>query len=143
MAPAVLNDVEHGGLGELNLRKRNEELQRELRRSLKREETTRSEMERGWARLHAVEEAEERLCSQLGELEAEAYEQARRYRVRIAELTEKLDRAFLCLSTVKNVGCKEAIAALPRPSATPSSFGGILNIDAMSTVARYCMQFIM
>ncbi|KAI4363717.1 hypothetical protein MLD38_019898 [Melastoma candidum] len=92
MAPVAT--VNGGGVGgELELRKRNEELETELRRSLEREERMRAEMDRVWARLRVAEEAEERLCSQLGELEAEAVEQARSYRARIVGLTEQLAQA--------------------------------------------------
>ncbi|KAL1539820.1 protein RESPONSE TO LOW SULFUR 3-like [Salvia divinorum] len=76
--------------GEAALRRRNEELERELRESLEREERTRAELTRAMERLMLTEEAEERLCSQLGELEAEAVGQAREYRARIMELMEQL-----------------------------------------------------
>ncbi|XP_042016552.1 protein RESPONSE TO LOW SULFUR 3-like [Salvia splendens] len=76
--------------GEAALRRRNEELERELRESLEREERTRAELTRTMERLMVTEEAEERLCSQLGELEAEAVGQAREYRARIMELMDQL-----------------------------------------------------
>ncbi|CAI9295566.1 unnamed protein product [Lactuca saligna] len=58
------------------LRRRNEELERELKRSLEREEKMKMELQKTWERLRVAEEAEEHLCSQLGELEAEAMDQA-------------------------------------------------------------------
>ncbi|GER46767.1 response to low sulfur 2 [Striga asiatica] len=76
--------------GEEALRRRNEDLERELRDSLAREERMRSELRRALARLTVAEEAEERLCCQLGELEAEAVGRAREYRARIEELMGQL-----------------------------------------------------
>ncbi|KAA8540125.1 hypothetical protein F0562_026817 [Nyssa sinensis] len=75
------------------LKKRNEELERELKRSLEREEKMRLELQRTWARLKVAEEAEERLCFQLGELEAEAVDQARAYRARMLSLMDQLSAA--------------------------------------------------
>ncbi|RWR80882.1 trichohyalin-like protein [Cinnamomum micranthum f. kanehirae] len=75
------------------LRKRNEELEKELQSSLQREEKARVDLERTKQRLRATEEAEERLCSQLGELEAEAVEQARAYHSQIRSLMEQLSQA--------------------------------------------------
>ncbi|GAB2249647.1 hypothetical protein Droror1_Dr00013006 [Drosera rotundifolia] len=72
------------------LRKRNEELERELRESLVREGRMRRELEKAWERARVAEEAEERLCSQLGELEAEAVDQARCYQKRVIMLMEQL-----------------------------------------------------
>ncbi|KAI3819008.1 hypothetical protein L1987_12830 [Smallanthus sonchifolius] len=68
------------------LRRRNEELERELKRSLEREEKMKMELQRAW-------DAEERLCSQLGELEAEAVDQARAYRERLDTLMQQLSVA--------------------------------------------------
>ncbi|KAH7854541.1 hypothetical protein Vadar_015087 [Vaccinium darrowii] len=79
--------------GEEALRKRNEELERELKGSMEREEKMRKELERTWERLRVAEEAEERLCSQLGELEAEAVDQARAYRARILSMMDQLSAA--------------------------------------------------
>ncbi|KAJ7959488.1 putative Response to low sulfur protein [Quillaja saponaria] len=56
----------------LQLKKRNEELEKELNRSKEREEKMKLELQSAWERLRVSEEAEERLCSQLGEFEAEA-----------------------------------------------------------------------
>ncbi|KAM0043317.1 putative protein response to low sulfur [Helianthus debilis subsp. tardiflorus] len=75
------------------LRRRNEELERELKRSLVREEKMKMELQRTWERLRVAEEAEERLCSQLGELEAEGVDQARAYRERLVMLMEQLSAA--------------------------------------------------
>nr|DAD35545.1 TPA_asm: hypothetical protein HUJ06_006185 [Nelumbo nucifera] len=58
---------------------RNEELERELKNSLKRKEKMREELLRTSERLRSMEEAEERLCSQLGELEAKALDQDHTY----------------------------------------------------------------
>lgn len=78
---------------EQSLKRRNEELQKELRRSLEREEKLRQEMERMLERLRVAEEAEERLCSQLGELEAEAVDQAREYTSHVNSLKNQLSAA--------------------------------------------------
>ncbi|KAK1274571.1 hypothetical protein QJS04_geneDACA013210 [Acorus gramineus] len=74
------------------LLRRNEELERELRESKRREEKAAEELRRVRERLRAAEEAEERLCFELGELEAESLCQAREYRRRIADLAEQLAR---------------------------------------------------
>ncbi|KAK1325345.1 hypothetical protein QJS10_CPA01g00481 [Acorus calamus] len=76
---------------ELVLR-RNEELERELRESQRREERLAEELRRVRERLRAAEEAEERLCFELGELEAESLCQARDYHRRFADLAEQLAR---------------------------------------------------
>lgn len=75
------------------LQKRNDELEKELKISLEREENMKQELQRTWERLRVAEEAEERLCSQLGELEAESVDQARAYRVRLMSLMEQLSTA--------------------------------------------------
>ena len=75
------------------LRRRNEELERELKRSLEREEKMKNELQKTWQRLRVAEDAEELLCSQLGELEAEAVDQARAYRERLVSLMEQLSVA--------------------------------------------------
>merc|ERR1711974_336156 len=75
------------------LRRRNEELERELKISLEREEKMKNELQKTWQRLRVAEDAEERLCSQLGELEAEAVDQARAYRERLVSLMEQLSVA--------------------------------------------------
>ncbi|KAB1205262.1 hypothetical protein CJ030_MR7G012102 [Morella rubra] len=75
------------------LRRRNEQLEKELRESQVREEQMKKELQRAWERLRVAEEAEERLCSQLGELEAEAVQQARDYNARILSLVNQLSLA--------------------------------------------------
>lgn len=75
------------------LRKRNEELERELRKSQEREERMKAELQKARERLRVAEEAEERLCSQLGELEAEAVDQARTDHARILALMNQLSQA--------------------------------------------------
>ncbi|KAL9668842.1 hypothetical protein QQ045_006382 [Rhodiola kirilowii] len=80
-------------MAEAAMRKRNEELVEELRKSQEREAKMRQELSKTWERLTVVEEAEERLCSQLGELEAETVEQARAYHAHIVALMEQLAQA--------------------------------------------------
>ncbi|KAG9158065.1 hypothetical protein Leryth_000229 [Lithospermum erythrorhizon] len=75
------------------LRQRNEELERELKQSHEREEKVRQELEIALERLRVAEDAEERLCSQLGDLEAEAVDQAHTYRVHIVSLMHQLAAA--------------------------------------------------
>lgn len=76
-----------------SLKKRNEELERELRKSQEREERMKSELQKARERLRVAEEAEEMLCSQLGELEAEAIDQARSDHARILSLVNQLSQA--------------------------------------------------
>ena len=76
----------------LSLRKRNEELERELRKSKEREEQMKQELQRAWERLKIAEEGEERLCSQLAELEAESVIHARASHARILSLMEQLSQ---------------------------------------------------
>ncbi|KAL7230180.1 hypothetical protein ACSBR2_008658 [Camellia fascicularis] len=97
VAPKPLRFLE--AAAEEVLRKRNEELERELKRSMEREEKMKQELQRTWERLRVAEEAEERLCSQLGELEAEAVDQARAYRSRILSLMDQLSAAQKLLSS--------------------------------------------
>ncbi|MED6109977.1 hypothetical protein PIB30_038691 [Stylosanthes scabra] len=80
------------------LKRRNDELEKELRESKEREEEMRRQLLSAFQRLRVAEEAEERLCSQLGELEAEAVHQAREYRARIVSLREELSRANTLLN---------------------------------------------
>ncbi|KAK4719654.1 hypothetical protein R3W88_017992 [Solanum pinnatisectum] len=75
------------------LRKRNEELEKKLKKSVEREEKMKEELQKTWRRLKVAEEAEERLCFQLGEFEAEAVDQARAYRARVINLMEQLSAA--------------------------------------------------
>ncbi|KAI3922358.1 hypothetical protein MKX01_006047 [Papaver californicum] len=82
-----------GGAEDEILRQRNEELQIELKKSMEREEAMRRELEKTTQRLYVAEEAEERLCSQLGELEAEALDHVRLYQAQIRSLNEQLSQA--------------------------------------------------
>ncbi|GAA0174811.1 hypothetical protein LIER_41789 [Lithospermum erythrorhizon] len=91
MAPNIFNSF--SGSGSEVLRRRNEELERELKRSHEREEKMSKELEKTRTRLRVVEDAEERLCLQLGELEAEAVDQARTYRAHIVALMQQLGAA--------------------------------------------------
>lgn len=52
-----------------------------------------AELQKARERLRVAEEAEERLCSQLGELEAEAVDQARTDHARILALMNQLSQA--------------------------------------------------
>ncbi|KAL1290599.1 hypothetical protein HN51_059233 [Arachis hypogaea] len=79
------------------LKRRNDELEKQLRESKEREEEMRRQLQSAFERLRVAEEAEERLCSQLGELEAEAVHQAREYHARIVSLMEQLSRANMLL----------------------------------------------
>ncbi|KAF4398897.1 protein RESPONSE TO LOW SULFUR 4 [Cannabis sativa] len=76
-----------------SLMKRNQELEQELSRSREREEEMRNELLKTWQRLRIAEDAEEMLCSQLGELEAEAVDQARADHAKIVSLVKQLSRA--------------------------------------------------
>ncbi|KAK8530718.1 hypothetical protein V6N13_030660 [Hibiscus sabdariffa] len=84
------------------LRKRNEELEKELRESREREEQMRKELRKVWERLRVAEEAEERLCSQLGELEAESVNQARAYNAHIVSLMAQLSKATITNTVLVN-----------------------------------------
>lgn len=74
-----------------SLRVRNMELERELKKSIEREERMKEELMRALTRLRVAEEAEERLCFQLGELEADSLDQARQYRAHLARFMEHLN----------------------------------------------------
>ncbi|CAH8376758.1 unnamed protein product [Eruca vesicaria subsp. sativa] len=67
------------------LRRKNVELEREM-------EEMKKEMVQLWRRTLVAEEAEERLCSQLGELEVESLDQAREYQSRIFFLVDQISR---------------------------------------------------
>ncbi|KAI3934030.1 hypothetical protein MKW92_050755 [Papaver armeniacum] len=84
------------------LRQRNEELEKELNKSLMREEKMKRELEKTTQKLYAVEEAEERLCSQLGDLEAEALEYVRSYQAQIQSLNEQLSKAQSLLQSINS-----------------------------------------
>ena len=53
----------------------------------------RTELLKSWQRLRIAEDAEERLYSQLGELEAEVVDQARTCHTQIVSLVDQLSRA--------------------------------------------------
>lgn len=82
------------------LMQRNRELEEELKQSQQREDKMRVELERTEKQLRVVEEAEERLCSHLGDLEAEVFKEVREYRARIVTLTEQLLQANELLQAV-------------------------------------------
>ncbi|KAG2257594.1 hypothetical protein Bca52824_076888 [Brassica carinata] len=65
------------------LRRRNGELEREM-------EEMKKEMIQLWRRTVVAEEAEERLCSQLAELEVESLDQAREYESRVHFLVDQI-----------------------------------------------------
>ncbi|KAL7108124.1 hypothetical protein ACP275_06G095700 [Erythranthe tilingii] len=77
----------------ISVERRNEELEKELKNSMEREAGLKQELQRTWERLIVAEEAEELLCSQLGDLEAEAVDHAREYRAQIMILMEQLSVA--------------------------------------------------
>ncbi|KAF8672156.1 hypothetical protein HU200_049723 [Digitaria exilis] len=74
-------------------RRRNAELEKAVAEAAAREERLRRELEAALARLAVAEEAEERLCVQLGELEAEAVTQAMEYQEHVRALSERLSFA--------------------------------------------------
>ncbi|CAO2821423.1 unnamed protein product [Amaranthus hypochondriacus] len=84
---------------EVEVSRRTEELERELKESLKREEKLRLELQKVLERVRVAEEAEEMLCAQLGELEVESVEQAREYNARIAALMDQLSHANTLLQS--------------------------------------------
>ncbi|KMZ65744.1 hypothetical protein ZOSMA_30G00250 [Zostera marina] len=67
-------------------------MEKELKESKEREEAMRNELMKTRQRLRVAEDAEERLCSQLGDLEAESVDQARLYYLQVKTLQEQLDR---------------------------------------------------
>lgn len=88
---------------EVMIRKRNEELEREIRKSLEREEKMREELERTRKRLYVAEEAEERLCFQLGELEAEALNHINLCQDQIRSLTQQLSQAQKLIQSTHSI----------------------------------------
>lgn len=94
VAMMTTRKVAAAGGGEAEeIKRRNAELERAAAEAAAREDRLRRELEAALARLAVAEEAEERLCVQLGELEAEAVEQAVEYQERVRALSERL--AFL------------------------------------------------
>ncbi|KAJ4805695.1 hypothetical protein LUZ62_018261 [Rhynchospora pubera] len=75
-----------------SLRKRNTELEREAKEGRKREDLLRQELVQVNARLRVLEEAEERLSVEIGELEAHALHEARAYELRIQQLLDQLHK---------------------------------------------------
>ncbi|CAH8313865.1 unnamed protein product [Eruca vesicaria subsp. sativa] len=69
-----------------------EELRRKNGEMEKVVEEMKKEMSQLWRRTQVAEEAEEHLCSQLAELEAESLEEARDYHSRIIFLVNELSR---------------------------------------------------
>ncbi|CAA7055977.1 unnamed protein product [Microthlaspi erraticum] len=67
------------------LRRKNVELERDV-------EEMKKEMVQLWRRAVVAEEAEERLCSQLAELEVESLDQAREYQSRVLFLMDQISR---------------------------------------------------
>ncbi|KAG8092232.1 hypothetical protein GUJ93_ZPchr0012g20921 [Zizania palustris] len=89
--------------------RRNAELEKAAAEAAAREERLRQELEAALARLAVAEEAEERLCVQLGELEAEAVTQAVEYQQHVRELSERL--AFMDGVLRSSGGLRSAVAA--------------------------------
>ncbi|KAL3846039.1 hypothetical protein ACJIZ3_003442 [Penstemon smallii] len=75
------------------LQKRNDDLEKELKSSLEKEERTKEELVKTWKRLRAAEEGKERLICQINEFEAEAIDRVRKYKSRVALLTEQISLA--------------------------------------------------
>ncbi|KAK9093660.1 hypothetical protein Scep_025129 [Stephania cephalantha] len=105
MAPSVMSFVAAAPAEAEALQRRNRELEMELRKSAEREERLRGELRRAAERVALLEDAEERLCTQLGELEAESVDQARLYHAQIVSLKDQLSLAHqkLCLISSKNL----------------------------------------
>lgn len=80
------------------LRLTNKRLLQQLEESRRQQAELGAELEETRIRLLTLREAEERLCSQLGEFEAESMEQARAYNQEILSLTQRLKHAerLLC-----------------------------------------------
>ncbi|KAG8084179.1 hypothetical protein GUJ93_ZPchr0010g8399 [Zizania palustris] len=85
--------------------RRNAELEKAAAEAAAREERLRRELEAALARLAVAEEAEERLCVQLGELEAEAVAQAVEYQQHVRELSERLAFMDGGLSGAREIVC--------------------------------------
>ncbi|KAJ1694195.1 hypothetical protein LUZ63_010893 [Rhynchospora breviuscula] len=85
------------------LKRRNTQLEEQLKDFKEKEKVLRTELERTRMRLHFIEEAEERLCCQMGELEAEAVAQARVYQQHVKELSDQLTAALGLLRSTNSV----------------------------------------
>ncbi|KAL3846034.1 hypothetical protein ACJIZ3_003437 [Penstemon smallii] len=75
------------------LQKRNEDLEKELKSSLEKEERTKEKLVKTWKRLRVAEEGKERLICQINEFEAEAVDRVREYKSHVALLTEQISLA--------------------------------------------------
>ena len=84
------------------------ELEKAVAAAEAREERLRRELEAALARVAVAEEAEERLCVQLGELEAEAMAQAIEYQQHVRALSERL--AFMD-GVLRSSGLQSTVAA--------------------------------
>jgi len=85
------------------LRLTNKRLVQQLEESRRQQAEMWAELEETRIRFLTVREAEERLCTQLGEFEAESVEQARAYNQEIVSLTQRLKHAerLLCEASDK------------------------------------------
>jgi len=81
---------------------KNKRLLQQLEESRRQEAELRAEVEETRIRLLTVREAEERLCSQLGEFEAESVERAQAYNQEIISLTHRLNQAERLLSAAND-----------------------------------------
>jgi len=103
----IVNDV-NGGVEDKkeeemkDLRLINKCLLHQLEESRRQEAEVRAELEETRIRLLNVREAEERLCTQLGEFEAESVEQAQAYNQEIISLTQRLNHAEHLLSAAND-----------------------------------------
>ncbi|KAF5810104.1 putative protein response to low sulfur [Helianthus annuus] len=86
-----------------DLKRRSEELERELMKSLQREEKMKAELQRLREKVRVAEEAEERLCSQVGDLEAETVDHAQEYRSHLVGLMEQLGAAHKFIESACNI----------------------------------------
>jgi len=84
------------------LRLINQRLLQQLEESRRQEAEMRAELEETRIRFLTVREAEERLCTQLGEFEAESVEQARAYNQEIISLTQRLKHAEHLISAAND-----------------------------------------
>eukprot|EP01018_Ginkgo_biloba_P026314 Gb_18061 [translate_table: standard] len=82
--------VDAEGLEIDQLKSHNWQLEQQLKESQRRQKELRAQLEEMGIRLSTVEEAEERLCSQLGDLEAEAVEEAQSYNREFNSLQQRL-----------------------------------------------------
>ncbi|KAF3335605.1 hypothetical protein FCM35_KLT20112 [Carex littledalei] len=85
-----------------SLRKRNKELEKEANEGREREDLLRQRLMHARARLRVVEEAEERLSVEIGELEGDALEQTRAYESHIQQMLDQLALAHKIIAASKN-----------------------------------------